>query len=194
MTMPPGGYPGQPQYPQQPGPGAQPGGGEYWSPPPGYGAGPGQQGGQPPFSPAPVWPAVPPTRKRTRLFIAVVAVVAALGILLPLVAWGISRGGSDPQAQAGKFMTSVQTGDFDGATKLLCKDGRGKFASIAELQAQLVDAGAITGFTLGSVSDSVFEGDKRKDVEVSVQMGDGTTKKVTLSMTKESGTYLVCGF
>jgi hypothetical protein len=195
---PPGGFPpaGGPEgspgggYGGQPGPGAPYGGGQY-GPPGGYGTGPGQQGGPPPYGTAPGGPAVSRPRNRAPLIIVALATLAAV---LSAVVWGIGRGGNDPKAQAEKFMTAVQKGEFDAAKNLLCKDGRDNFSSMDEMRTQLVDTGKITGFTLGSVSDSTFDGDKRKDVGVSVQMGDGTTKPLTLSMTKEGGKYQVCGF
>jgi hypothetical protein len=238
MTIPPGGYPGQPQDPQRPGsegsfpflppgghpsPGAPPGtpGYQQQGPPPAPQAQPpysqpplpqpqppqqpqygqyGQPLGQPPQGqqqygpggpPAPGWPAAPPTRNRTPLIIALVAVLA---VVLSAVAWGVSRGGDDPSTQAEKFMTSVQNSNFSDSKGLICKDGRDKFSTAAELSEALVDGGTVTGFTIGTVTDDTFQGDKRKVVQVSVQMEDGTTKQVTLSMTKESGKYLVCGF
>ncbi len=180
---------GGPQYggpqsggPQSGGPqhgGPQSGGPQYGDPQSG---GP-QSGG---WAPAPT-----PRSNRTPLIIAVLAVLA---VVLSGAAWAVTRGGNDPKAQADKFMTAVQHGNLDDARKLLCKDGRDKFGTAGELREQMVGSGEIAGFTSGGVSDATFQGDRRKDVEVSVQMKDGTTKQVTLSMTKESGKYLVCGF
>jgi len=120
-----------------------------------------------------------------------IALVAVLAVVLGVVAWSV-RGGDDPKTQAEKFMTAVQQGDFAAAEKLLCKDGRDLYSDATELENDLV-GGDITSFTLGSVSDSTYQGDKRKDVEVNAQLADGSTKRVTLSMTKEGGKYLVCG-
>jgi hypothetical protein len=121
------------------------------------------------------------------------AVVAALAVALSVVAWVATRGGGDPKAQADRFMSAVQHGDFNEAKDLLCKNGRGQFSDIGEMREKLAGCD-INGYTIGDVSDATFEGDKRKEVQVSVRLADGTSDSVTLSMTKESGKYLVCGF
>jgi len=130
--------------------------------------------------------------RRSTEFVRVAGALA--GVLLGGIAWAVTRSGNDPKAQAEKFMTAVQNGDFDGAKNLLCKDGKGMFKDLAELKGQLVGSGDIAGFTMGAVTDKTFEGGKRKSVEVRVQLGAGTTRTVELSMTKERGKYLVCGF
>jgi hypothetical protein len=122
-----------------------------------------------------------------------IALVAVLAVGLGVVAWLVRGGGDDPKAEAEKFMTAVQKGDFAASEKLLCKDGRGRYSDAAELENDLAD-GDIMSFTLGSVSDTTYQGGKRKDVEVAVQRADGSTKRVHLSMTREKGKYLVCGF
>lgn len=220
MSMPPGGYPGQPQDPQQqgggygpppggaPGYGSSPGYGAPGSAPgsaPGYGT-PGSSGtpaygsqaswgapGQTTAGGAGAWPgsgSMPTKRNRKPLIIALVAVVAAV---LGVVAFTVTRGGGDPKAQADKFMTAVQAGDFSAAKKLLCKDGQDEFKDISDLRGRLA-SGDIKSYTLGDVSDSTYQGDKRKDVKVNLQLANGKSDEVTLSMTKESGKYLVCGF
>jgi hypothetical protein len=120
----------------------------------------------------------------------IIALVAVLAVVLGVVAWSVRGVGDDPKAKAEKFMTAVQRGDFAAGEKLLCKDGRDLYSDAAELEND-VAGGDITGFTLGSVSDSTLQ--DRKDVEVTVQRADGSTKRLSLSMTKEGGKYLVCG-
>jgi Domain of unknown function (DUF4878) len=222
MSMPPGGYPGQPQDPHQQGggygppPGSTPGYGTspgfgapgsgtagYDAPgsagagTPGYGTQeqPGAWGapGQPGQTTAGAWPApgsMPTKRNRKPVLIAIVAVVA---VVLGVVAFTMTRGGGDPKAQADKFMTAVQSGDFSAAKKLLCKDGQDEFTDISDLRGRLASDG-IKSYTVGDVSDGTFQGDKRKDVKVNLQLASGKSDEVTLSMTKEGGKYLVCGF
>jgi len=155
--------------------------------------GPPGQPGQAAAGGAGAWPTpggAPAKRNRTPIIIAIVAVVAAI---LGVVAFTMTRGGGDPKAQADKFMAAVQSGDFSGAKKLLCKDGQNEFSNIADLRGRLA-SDDIKGYTLGDVSDSTYQGDKRKDVKVNLQLAGGKTDEVTLSMTKEGGKYLVCGF
>jgi hypothetical protein len=186
------------------GPGPDPG--QYAAP--GQYAGPGQGAGQ--FSgpgqvpergqvagaggqfggPGAGWPAPVAARRRGPMILALLAVLAAA---LSVVAWMANRAGGDPKVQADKFMSAVQHGDYNAAKDLLCKDGKGQFSDINEMREKLA-GGDISGYTIGDVSDATFEGDKRKEVLVSVQLADGTSDSVTLSMTRDSGNYLVCGF
>lgn len=125
--------------------------------------------------------------------VVVVALIAIVAVALSVAAWVVTRGGSDPRAQADRFLSAVEAGDFGAARGLLCEDGRDEFGDVAEMRERLAPA-AITGHTLGGVTDGTYEGDKRKKVDVSLRLADGSTGQVILSMTKQSGTYLVCGF
>jgi hypothetical protein len=153
--------------------------------------GQGRYGEPGPVAAPPGSPPGPGRRGRVPL---IVLLFVVLAVVLIATGWALNRGGTDPGAQAQRFMTAVQTGDFGTARALLCKDGRDKFGGAAQLREELAGAGQIAGFTLGTVSDSVYQGDKRKEIAVSVRMADGTTRHVTLSMTRESGRYLICGF
>jgi hypothetical protein len=192
-----GGVPGQPAAGAFGGPsggvsgpqagGYGPPGAEAYGMPPGgaFGApGAGQYG-------APGWP-VPGSGKRKRAPLVITAVAVAV-IAVSAIAWVANRGGGDPKGQADKFMSAVQGEDFNTAKGLLCKDGRDQFSGIDEMREKLA-GGPINGYSIGGVSDDTYQGDKRKEVAVSVQLSDGTSDTVTLSMTKESGKYLVCGF
>ena len=148
-------------------------------------------GGQP-GSPDDPYSASPPPRTRSKVPF-LIAGLGVVAIVLTVVAWLVTR--DDPRTEAERFLTALHDGRFGDARDLLCQDGKNRIGNGDELRTQIDLADKqLAGYTVTAVTDTEYLGDKRTNVDADVRYSNGRNGKIILSMVKERGHFLVCGF